>query len=1047
MNPISAEVMRSLTGFQRRTVKHVLRQFYGSRNASRFLVADETGLGKSLVARGVIAGAVDHLNSDPRVKRIDVVYVCSNSDLAKQNIRRLQVPGSDAVPFASRLTLLGATSSQLAENRSDGKPVNIISFTPGTSFEMGDSTGTARERAMLYLALEDVCDFAELRGVAARRLLQVGVSSLERFTGVVESLRAEIGPHGIDPQVLEVFQERVRSTGLARKFESLITETLRSTSLNGDQWARRRGLVGELRHLLAEAGVEILEPDLIILDEFQRFRRLLDESTPAGELAHYLFKYRHAKVLLLSATPYKPFTYAEEREENHEQDFVETVRFLAKGASDVSVQDIRRQLSDYRGAVVKGGNAGRVVKRLRRMLLKVMSRAERPVVREGPHSSEVIAVADDVTAADLAGYTALVQVATTVRHPRDSGLVTPEYWKSAPYFVNFCDGYQLGRRLSEQVGKVDAELATTQHFSRQCLENFQSLDPGNARMRALASDTLDRGWWKLLWVPPSLPYLEAAGPYAEPGAQGMTKRLVFSSWAATPPAVASVLSYEAERRAAQGSNYDKYTAEARKRVSRSLQYQMKLDRPSRMSTLLLFWAFPKFAEIADPLALVSANGGRRMSERAAFETVRAELARRLGEVDALDDTAPDPESGMRAGPWLTAFSSRQAWTAGLTDSMIVSAIAGTGADNDEEQQRDSSGLQAHLALARELEQGSRKKPDRRAINVLTDVALHSPGNVAYRALARVVGPRLRGSAEHVVASLILANGLRSLFNRPHVIKLIEQLTDEAPYWRRVLQYSAWGNLQAVMDEYIHHLKSDQFSGDLDGQTLRVLASTAADAIGLRTTTYRTLDVEDPEASIPFTAHFSLRYGGRRQQAEDARQPEVRRSFNSPFWPFVLASTSVGQEGIDFHWWCHAVFHWNTPPNPVDFEQREGRVDRYRGHAIRKNVAQRHGTAVLQNPGRDPWATAWRLARDLRPEYGDFAPSWVYPGDARIERHVAPFVLSSDQARYERVKRDVALYRLTFGQPRQEDMLELLRGQGFTNADDVEALRIRLVPYG
>ena len=72
--------------------------------------------------------------------------------------------------------------------------------------------------------------------------------------------------------------------------------------------------------------------------------------------------------------------------------------------------------------------------------------------------------------------------------------------------------------------------------------------------------------------------------------------------------------------------------------------------------------------------------------------------------------------------------------------------------------------------------------------------------------------------------------------------------------------------------------------------------------------------------------------GRRGDREDARQPEVRQAFNSPFWPFVLASTSVGQEGMDFHWWCHAVFHWNTPANPVDFEQREGRVDRYRGHA-------------------------------------------------------------------------------------------------------------------
>ena len=50
-------------------------------------------------------------------------------------------------------------------------------------------------------------------------------------------------------------------------------------------------VVGDLRRLLAETCVEALEPDLIILDEFQRFRDLLHDDpatgarTEAGELA------------------------------------------------------------------------------------------------------------------------------------------------------------------------------------------------------------------------------------------------------------------------------------------------------------------------------------------------------------------------------------------------------------------------------------------------------------------------------------------------------------------------------------------------------------------------------------------------------------------------------------------------------------------------------------------------------------------------------------------------------------------------------------------
>ena len=75
--------------------------------------------------------------------------------------------------------------------------------------------------------------------------------------------------------------------------------------------------------------------------------------------------------------------------------------------------------------------------------------------------------------------------------------------------------------------------------------------------------------------------------------------------------------------------------------------------------------------------------------------------------------------------------------------------------------------------------------------------------------------------------------------------------------------------------------------------------------------------------------------------------------------------------------------------------------------------------------------------------GEFAPHWVYPGEAHIERHVAPFPLI-DESRLVDIKRDVALYRLTFGQPRQEDMLELLRRHySDATAEQLDALRLDL----
>ncbi len=116
-------------------------------------------------------------------------------------------------------------------------------------------------------------------------------------------------------------------------------------------------------------------------------------------------------------------------------------------------------------------------------------------------------------------------------------------------------------------------------------------------MRILAADTLDQDWWQLLWIPPSLSYIEPEGPYALASVRNMTKRLVFSSWTATPSSVASILSYEAERRLVEGSeHYRTYTPEARAKVARRLQYTASADgRPKQMARCCATgrcWAWP-----------------------------------------------------------------------------------------------------------------------------------------------------------------------------------------------------------------------------------------------------------------------------------------------------------------------------------------------------------------------------------------------------------------------------------------------------------------------
>ena len=207
------------------------------------------------------------------------------------------------------------------------------------------------------------------------------------------------------------------------------------------------------------------------------------------------------------------------------------------------------------------------------------------------------------------------------------------------------------------------------------------------------------------------------------------------------------------------------------------------------------------------------------------------------------------------------------------------------------------------------------------------------------------------------------------------------------------------------------------------------------------------------------ARFALRYGDERDDERTLiRSGQVRDAFNSPFWPFVLATTSVGQEGLDFHQYCHAVVHWDLPSNPVDLEQREGRIHRYKGHAIRKNLAGAFGRQVIEDAGRhgaragsvDPWQNLFEKGSASRTEgQDDMVPFWVFPtkGGARIERHVPVVPLSRDAARLTALKRSLALYRMVFGQPRQEDLMEFLLKN--MKADVAEAvaskLRVDLAP--
>ncbi|MEV4659396.1 helicase-related protein [Micromonospora sp. NPDC049301] len=1018
-------VMAGLKDFQRATVAHVIDRYFGTDATRRFLVADETGLGKSVVARGVIAQTLQRLQDDDSVERVDVIYVCSNQDVARQNIARLRVTPDETVTLSSRLTLLAKHADQLnATTATSGKPINLVAFTPGTSFDQGWRTGTAEERALLFLILEQANSWNGWRTRAALRALQAGVATPERFEEQCNRLWTQLDGK-LDPTITGEFLRQAGERGLLDEFDALLDGIGRRSSLPNALREDARKLTGDLRTALATAGVEVLEPDLIILDEFQRFRELLDPNGGEGaELARHLFDYRAARVLLLSATPYKPFTFAEEAAagEDHYADFRQVLRFLSDDESWHA--DVTKAFEAYRDALVRGEPCGDLRDWLRDLLLRVMCRTERPVLGQDGMLREHISSADNLEVPDVRSYVAMRKIAMAVGAP-----MAVEYWKSAPYFLNFLDGYQLGDKVRAALGgephpEVRALLASAQLLDGDVISRREPIDFGNGRLRQLAADTVDRGWWQLLWMPPSMPYHALGEPFASAAREGITKRLLFSSWNATPTAVAGLLSYEAERRLGRAGE-----------AHRHLDYRVEQGRPAAMSTLALFWPHPTLAALCDPLALAR----QRPDETAPLTVLEREVRERM--LDHASADRADPGSGT-AEPWELVFR----WPGADPSIEDAAATLGTSGDDD----GAATGLDRHVARARELASQA-AYPTAGNLNGLIDsvaaIGLHGPGNIAWRALSRLIPGSTVTPEGHWQAAALLSNGLRSLFNRPESAQLIDSLAMGEVYWQAVLRYCAAGGLQAVLDEHLHTLRSSASDTGLDDDGLYALAEEAREAIASRPSTYVAFDPHHPIQPIKLPGRFALRYGGRgEEQSQVDRKVAVRRAFNSPFWPFVVATTSAGQEGIDFHQWCSAVVHWNTPANPVDFEQREGRVHRFGGHAVRRNVAAAHRADALRSTEPDVWKAAYDAARANSGELGDFAPYWVFPGPAKIERHVLPYPLSRDQARLDRLKADLVVYRLAFGQPRQEDLLTLLRRQE-TGAEGVpDILDLRPSPH-
>ena len=679
---------------------------------------------------------------------------------------------------------------------------------------------------------------------------------------------------------------------------------------------------------------------------------------------------------------------------------------------------------------------------------------------------------------DISAFKMLDKIASTLKVGD-----TVEYWKSAPYLLNIMDrsGYEIKRRFEERCEQADNEFidniksSSDELLTWQSIKDYSEINPRNYKLRTLINSKVDEGGWQLLWVPASLPYYGVeAGPYADPSVRNFTKALVFSSWVVVPKVIAMLTSYEAERRMVVGYDPDVDYSTERTRRTALLRFSIVQGRPGNMSTLLLLYPCLSLAREFDPLLLGLYQAQHLINVTELLDQIRSHLHDILDPmIEEYRSTDADKDERWywvslalldsrnhwpQVSQWLNCRGDEFQWQTNFQSSEYATGdnVETTGVFS-----QHISQFANHFDILDDL-----GYPPKDLFEVLSKIAVASPGVVALRSLLRRFPyTDLTGDISWLLGSAAkIAMGFRMLFNLPESMTLIrkEKETDDR-YWEAVLDYCLYGNLQAVVDEYTHILNESLGLRDMkEEKSASELADEIYSALSIRTAGSEFDEIEplSDQNKINLTSHqircrYALRYGKTRSETEggEIRADQIRSAFNSPFRPFVLATTSIGQEGLDFHQYCHEIYHWNLPSNPVDLEQREGRIHRYKGHVIRKNLARDYPISELVDQitkNTDPWETMFSKALKNRLEdQSDLVPFWMYESEEgdRVYRYIPLVPLSRDNERLQYLTKSIAAYRMVLGQPRQEDLVNYLvaRLEGEPNCESLLECQLDLSP--
>lgn len=750
LDQIEERIMDGLKDFQRATVERI--DYLYRQGQRRVLVSDEVGLGKTLIARGTVA-KLAKLRREEGDSLFKVVYICSNAAIADQNLRKLRVT-SEARTESASSSRLSMQHLNIFKQENDAelldRYIQLIPLTPDTSFRMTSGAGTKEERALMFAILKRLPELQtyipELE-VAMMDYATSGWNSWCRNYYEQEAVDCNNKSNGrYFAYMLEHLQNELSliwRDGMT--YMAGIQELCKRIRNNNGYRVAENSIIGQLRVIFAKISLSKLEPDLVIMDEFQRFKYLLnsDPESETGMLANRFFHADDVRMLLLSATPYKMYSTPEEIDEaridEHYTEFLSVMNFLNEDASDEE-----KFLTVWRNYSVKlkeltiGDTSILSAKEAAEdALYQTVCRTERISAEE---NADIIDDSDvhvplDVMEQDIRSY---VQAQELLDQIGASYHVPVDYIKSTPYLMSFMRDYQLKRNVEQYFKKNPDEIKKikkdTFWLNRSSIDRYEKIPSNNARLERVMNSVLQRGVEKLLWMPPSRPYYEFQGVYKD--SEFMSKTLIFSSWEMVPRMLASMISYEAERRTVgklakdyQDRDVHYFYSGEKRYPSARMNFSVSNGTPNGMYLFCLIYPSRFLTECYDPISCM--NDG--FSIRDIQKTTRQRIEEQLQQYEGTSRGNVDRRWYYIAPLLLDGAKYAYQW--------LESGEKLADYDDDEKANR-SKGFRTHLETLLELFYETHRekcanlgrKPDD-LVDVLADMAIAAPAiciNRTYR---------------------------------------------------------------------------------------------------------------------------------------------------------------------------------------------------------------------------------------------------------------------------------------------------------------------------